>query len=251
MNRNGPSPGGNWRMAISRLLSLGFNRNELTMVSKGGPTAGLEHQAFIRNLLKEAGKNHQEMNTPLGDIEFIVLDTETTGFHPEHGDEIISIAAAKVVQFETVEPIFSTHINPTVPIPEAVAVLTGLSDKEVESAPRLSEVVPELLAFINHGTIVGYHIAHDIAFLNAFLWKNHRMRMTQRIIEIQKVMEGMRFNGGFTTLDDALQFFSIRPEQRHTAMGDVKMTSQLWLTLLKECGNRGIRTLQDLYILMS
>jgi len=47
---------------------------------------------------------------------FVILDTETTGLYPEGGDEVVELAAEKLVRGEVVET-FHAFLRPTRPVP--------------------------------------------------------------------------------------------------------------------------------------
>jgi DNA polymerase-3 subunit epsilon len=240
-----PPDQGNWKQFISRMLSLGFKRDQIPIGSEGSsPNFHLE--ALIRSLMKETNKNQIKLSTPLEEIPFVILDTETTGFHPYHGDEIISLAAVRVNRGEMLPNMYQTLIKPSISVPAHITTLTGLSDISLQEAPRLRDVIHDILHYINGGVIAGYHISHDITFLNAYLWYHHRTRITQRIIEIKNIVEKM-WQRTFIDLDETLDYFRIHQENRHTAIGDAKMTGELWLHVLEECRRQDIKTLEELY----
>ncbi|WCK53924.1 exonuclease domain-containing protein [Aneurinibacillus sp. Ricciae_BoGa-3] len=240
-----PPDQGNWKQFISRMLSLGLQRNQIPVGSEGS-SPNFHIEALIRSLMKEANKNQIKLSTPLQEIPFVILDTETTGFHPYHGDEIISLAAVKVIFGEMTTNVYQTLVKPSTSVPAHITELTGLSDISLQDAPRLRDVIHDILHFVSGGVIAGYHISHDITFLNAYLWYHHRTRITQRIIEIKNIVEKM-WERTFTDLDETLDYFGIDKENRHTALGDAKMTGRLWLYVLEECRRKDINTLEDLY----
>jgi DNA polymerase III subunit epsilon len=251
MNGKRPEQTGNWKMFISRMLSLGLSREHLPIIRGADTSSDLYHAALIRDLIKNIERNPFRLDVSLADMEVVILDTETTGFRPEHDDEIISIAAAKTACRKVTADVFSTYVKPSTQIPESITALTGITQQEVAFAPTLHEVMPDLLKFINGRMIAGYHIAHDLAFLNTFLWKHHRTGMSRRLIELRKVMEALWPGHLFRSLDDVLSFFSIEIKNRHTALGDVKMTELVWHCILEECERQRIHTLEDLYVRMS
>ena len=59
----------------------------------GAPTA--QHMAFIRSMMREQ-RRPEVLHTPLGELDAVVFDLETTGFSPQHGDEILSFGAVRI-----------------------------------------------------------------------------------------------------------------------------------------------------------
>src|SRR5690242_16720753 len=84
----------------------------------GVPNAKAEQIAFMRNTLKEQRKPNV-LHVPLEELSVVVFDLETTGFLPNHGDEIISIGAVRVKgeEINTGEQFYSlVQVNQTVPL---------------------------------------------------------------------------------------------------------------------------------------
>src|SRR5581483_7123807 len=82
---------------------------------------------------------------PLTELEYTVVDVETTGWAPEEAS-ITEIGAVRV-QGSTVIAEFGSLVNPGTPVPPAITELTGISDQMLTSAPPVTAVLPGLLAF--------------------------------------------------------------------------------------------------------
>ena len=104
---------------------------------------------------------------PLSEVTFVVLDLETTGASPDDC-AITEVGAVKYRGGELLGR-FETLVNPGVPIPPFITVLTGITEAMVLPAPRIDEVLPPLLEFIGGAVIVGHNIRFDIWFLDAAL----------------------------------------------------------------------------------
>ncbi|MGG1574066.1 exonuclease domain-containing protein [Fictibacillus sp. NRS-1165] len=242
---NQPGSERNLKYIMNRLFSLGLKREEVPAGSPGS----FQHEAWIRKILKEKATKRADLKTRLEDILFIILDTETTGFRPEHGDQIFSIAAAKIKNFKVVDQ-FSQLINPCVKIPEEISILTGIFEEDVKNAPTLDEKSEAFLRFLSGGMIIGYHISHDLAFINHFLWKRYRSSLKQPALELALITERLVGSETFETLDSAASYFNIECRNRHNAEGDVLIMAELWRSLLRLCNEKGIETLEDLYVTM-
>lgn len=97
---------------------------------------------------------------------FVALDLETTGLHPEEGDEIIEVAAVRFQEGRAVEE-FHTLVNPHRPVPEAIQRLTGISPQELTKAPSFAQVADRVVAFLGSAPVVGHNLAFDLSFLTA------------------------------------------------------------------------------------
>src|SRR4051794_31550947 len=96
-----------------------------------------------------------ELGTPLRDVTFVVVDLETTGGSPA-GAHITEIGAVKVRSGEVLGE-FQTLVNPGVPIPSFISVLTGITDTMVTNAPGLATVVPAFLEFCGDAVLVAHN----------------------------------------------------------------------------------------------
>ena len=94
---------------------------------------------------------------------YVALDLETTGLSSDR-DAIIEIGAVKFRGDEILGE-WSSLVNPNRPLPHKIERLTGINQSEVEHAPSLFTVLPQLARFIGENPIVGHTIQFDLAFL--------------------------------------------------------------------------------------
>ena len=109
-----------------------------------------------------------ELGTPLREVTFVVVDLETTGGSPQ-ACEITEIGAVKVRGGEVLGE-FQTLVDPGVPIPPFISVLTGITDAMVAGAPRLGAALPGLPRVRRrHGgtVLVAHNAPFDMGFLKA------------------------------------------------------------------------------------
>lgn len=99
----------------------------------------------------------------LRDIEFIVLDTETTGADPTK-DLPIEIAIVKVKDYQIGVP-ESWFIDPGRPIPPEASAVHHLVDEDLIGAKTLEELWPHVNERIGNGVIVAHNAQFDIGML--------------------------------------------------------------------------------------
>ena len=71
-----------------------------------------------RWLLRDGADGYGEV--PLGELDFVVVDVETTGGSPARGDRLTEVAAVRVREGRVVDS-FESLINPQRPIPPTVS----------------------------------------------------------------------------------------------------------------------------------
>jgi DNA polymerase-3 subunit epsilon len=89
--------------------------------------------------------DYATLDTPWPEVEFLAIDLETTGLDPRR-HEILSVGFAPM-RAGGVRLGEARHflVRPTRPIPEETAVIHGLLDDHLESAPPLEDVLPHVL----------------------------------------------------------------------------------------------------------
>lgn len=93
-------------------------------------------------------------------MNFVILDLETTGFHPNSGGRIIEIGAVKIENFEIVDR-FSTFVNPEQKIPQKITDLTGITDDMVKNYPNIWNVIHKVWDFIEGYTVIAHNASFD------------------------------------------------------------------------------------------
>lgn len=94
-------------------------------------------------------------------LNFIVLDTETTGLDPI-ADAIIEIA----ILDNAGGVLLNTLINPSFPIPPDATAIHGIDDAMCAKSPTLADIAPTLLRTLTEAEcVVIYNAAFDTAML--------------------------------------------------------------------------------------
>ncbi len=94
---------------------------------------------------------------------FVVVDLETTGLNAKK-DKIIEIGAIRVENGEPAET-FAAFVNPGRALSQRVQDITHITDKDLEKAPYIEEVIPKYLEFAKDYPLVGHSIIFDFSFL--------------------------------------------------------------------------------------
>ncbi|WP_167577716.1 exonuclease domain-containing protein [Ammoniphilus sp. YIM 78166] len=212
----------------------------------GGTRPSLENEAWKRNMLREASEHDKQLKTPLSALKVAGIDSETTGFSPEHGDEIISLAAARWSGGTADEP-FHSYVSIQADIPHMVSKLTGITLEHLHQAPSLEKVIPEFFNYIGSSVLLGYFVGHDIKFINYFLWKKHRTRITHRVLDLYGIMPLLDSNLEHANFDEACQHYGVVNSGRHTALGDALAVIDLWNHIVRDLEHQEIVTLEHLY----
>ncbi|RAM61135.1 DNA polymerase III subunit epsilon, partial [Mesotoga sp. SC_3PWM13N19] len=75
-------------------------------------------------------------------MEFVVLDTETTGLSVERGARLIEVAGVRVRDWKVYRnDTFESLIDPGCIIPITITALTGISNLTVKGKPSVADVL--------------------------------------------------------------------------------------------------------------
>ncbi|WP_458119351.1 exonuclease domain-containing protein [Paenibacillus sp. Z6-24] len=209
----------------------------------GAPSA--QQMAFIRSLSREQRRT-EVLHLPLSRLETVVFDLETTGFHAQHGDEILSFGAVKMIGDEPVDE-FYTLVNPKITVPDNITVLTGITQEMTDQAPALIDGLHDFMAFAGRSVLIAHGTGHDKAFLNAALWRTSKIQLTHRILDTMMIAKWLKPSLGSYGLDEVLEDANIPITMRHHALEDAKMTASLWKEYLRLMRHKQVETLEDLY----
>ncbi|MGH3298641.1 MAG: exonuclease domain-containing protein [Trebonia sp.] len=187
-------------------------------------------------------------SVPLADLEFTVVDVETTGWAPQ--DAGITEIGAVRVHGDTMIGEFGSLVNPGTPVPPAITELTGISDQMLTSAPPVATVLPRLLAFAEGSVLAAHNAPFDLAFLTAACagmgcaWPGFEVLDTVRLARHLMATPQEVPDRKLATL---ARFFDTPVRPSHRALDDARATAVVLGELLGRLSDReGVMTLEDL-----
>jgi len=175
--------------------------------------------------------------TPIDQVRFVVLDCETTGLNPAV-DRVITIGAVGVQNGEIyLEDSFDAMVKMS-RNSDSVAV-HGITRDESRSGMAEAEALECFLDYLKDGVILGHHIGHDIATLDAACERHWGFQLLNRSVDTMYLALHMQKAGAFQgrpplrefSLDSLCDAFNIAPHGRHTASGDAFLTAQVFLRM--------------------
>jgi DNA polymerase-3 subunit epsilon len=183
---------------------------------------------------------------PLDRLTYTVFDTETTGFAPDEGDEIVSIGAVRIVGGRLLRTeTFERLVDPGRSIPRTASAVHGITRDLVSGAPTLDEVLPEFAAFTSDSVLVGHNVAFDMAFLAAAQQRT-ATTLSAPLLDTLLIDGVVHPDHDAHTLEAMAARLGVDLVGRHTALGDALVTGEIFLRLLPLLGARGVHTLGEL-----
>jgi DNA polymerase-3 subunit epsilon len=178
---------------------------------------------------------------PLEKDVFICLDCETTGLDPKV-DKVIEVAITKFTLTEVIET-FETLIDPGIPIPPESIKIHHISDDMVKGAPKLTDMLPQIVSLIGSSPIIGHGIAFDVELLAQALeqsGKEAKIRFNKQIDTLR--LARLYGESPTNSLETLRKHFNIAEEGAHRAMNDVIVNIEVFRRL-----SHNFKTLHQIY----
>ena len=186
-----------------------------------------------------------EIGMPLREVTFVVLDLETTGGAPDQRG-ITEVGAVKVRGGERLGE-FATLVNPGLPIPPFITVLTGITESMVAAAPAIERVLPALLEFLGDAVLVCHNAPFDTGFLRVaceafgYAWPKPRVldtaALARRLLTADEVPN--------RRLGTLAAHFHTETRPTHRALDDARATVEVLHALIGRLGSFKIFTLGE------
>src|SRR5262249_28687617 len=183
---------------------------------------------------------HAALGRTLDECAFVVVDLETTGGVPTRGHGIIEIGALRVERGRVIDQ-FVELVHPGRRLPSFISALTGITDAMLADRPRIDAVLPRFVAFADGAVLIAHNVGFDLGFLNAA-----RVALRGELFEqphcctlrlARRLLPRLRRR----SLDALAGHFGIPIVDRHRALGDARMTVEIFFHLCELLRRHGVR----------
>lgn len=188
---------------------------------------------------------HTALARGLADTAFVVVDLETTGGAPASGHGIIEIGALRVEGGRVVDQ-FAALVNPGRRLPGFITGLTGITEAMLADRPPIAAVLPQFIEFAAGTVLIAHNAAFDLGFLNAA-----RRALSGEFFEqpycctlrlARRLLPRLRRR----SLDALAGHFGIPVVDRHRALGDARITVEIFFQLQELMRRHGVLRLGEL-----
>ena len=167
----------------------------------------------------------------------IVLDFETTGLSPQHGDRAIEIGAV-LIENNVVIDRFQSLMNPGFRISSFIESYTGINNAMVAAAPPCEAVMEQFTEFMGALPLVAHNASFDKKFLDSelgFIGKSRNNSMACSMLAARRVYP----NSPNHQLATLVRHCGIYTDGTfHRALADAEMTGQLWISMIEKIKDR-------------
>ena len=177
------------------------------------------------------------------DGEYVAFDLETTGLYPRF-DKIIEIGAVLMRSGKEIQR-YQTFVDPQCRLTREVSELTGITDEMLCGAPKIDEVLPALLKFIDDRPIVAHNARFDLCFLTRAceqLGYNSSFTAIDTLILSQNLLPHL----SKYKLDIVAKEFELGDFNHHRAADDALICGQIMEKLFHKLHELGLSHLQQI-----
>lgn len=181
----------------------------------------------------------------LSDIEFAVVDVETTGSGLNRGDRVMEVAVVHVRGGEAVTAL-DMLVNPQRPVSPFVERLTGIRWDALHERPTFGDLAPMVAEALEGRVFVAHNVRFDWRFLSMEMQSAtgrplHGARLCTVKMARRLVPHLPRRN-----LDALAWHYDVSIIGRHRAGGDARATARVLQGLLRDAHRQGIDSMDHL-----
>lgn len=169
---------------------------------------------------------------------YAIVDIETTGSYAANNG--ITELAIVLHDGNKITDRYETLINPLVPIPPYIQVLTGIHSGMLNDAPVFSEIADHVYELLKNAVFVAHHVNFDYSFIKYQLESCGYELDTKKLCTVRlsrKVFPGL---SGYS-LGKLCRDLDIPILNRHRAGGDADATAILFEKILKNDSQGTVR----------
>ena len=168
----------------------------------------------------------------------IILDTETTGLEPSEGHRIIEIGCVELINRRASNNRYQQFINPEREIDAGAMEVHGITNEQLASKPKFSDIARDFLEFIKGAELIIHNAPFDIGFLNNELFQMANGASPRRIEDFCSVLDTLKLArnmhpGQKNDLDSLCKRYKVDNSHRtlHGALLDAEILADVYLAM--------------------
>lgn len=188
----------------------------------------------------------------LSDTEYVVFDTETTGFNAAGIDQMIEIGAVKIKNGEITDS-FDELIDPKRHIPDKITELTNITDEMVKGKDDEETVTKKFLEWAGNAPMVAHNAKFDISFIEMSMKKYNLGEFKNTVIDTLELSRTLDQGYARHSLSALVSRYNVDfdEEGHHRADYDAEGTAKVFHKMLQKLINQNFKIISDLDRLIS
>ena len=184
--------------------------------------------------------------------EYVVFDTETTGFNAGGADQMIEIGAVKIKDGE-ITGRFDELIDPKRHIPDKITELTCITDEMVKGKDDEETVTKRFIEWVGNLPMVAHNAKFDISFIEMAMKKYNLGEFKNTVIDTLELSRTLDQGYARHSLSALVKRYNVPWEEdaHHRADYDAEGTAYVFAKMLKKLESQKFEKIKDLENLVS
>ena len=184
--------------------------------------------------------------------EYVVFDTETTGFNAGGADQMIEIGAVKIKDGE-ITGRFDELIDPKRHIPDKITELTCITDEMVKGKDDEETVTKRFIEWVGNLPMVAHNAKFDISFIEMAMKKYNLGEFKNTVIDTLELSRALDQGYARHSLSALVKRYNVPWEEdaHHRADYDAEGTAYVFAKMLKKLESQKFEKIKDLENLVS
>ncbi len=189
---------------------------------------------------------NKESDTPIRGTEYVVFDTETTGFNATAGDQMIEIGAVKIKD-GVITDRFDELINPGVKLSSKITELTHITDEMLADKDTEENVTKRFKSWIGTCPMVAHNARFDISFMQNSYRKYNLGEFENVVIDTMELSKAVSPDSTRHSLSALTKKYKVEfvEDAHHRADYDAEGTAIVFDKMIKDLST-SYQTLTDL-----
>ena len=168
-------------------------------------------------------------------MNYVVLDTETTGISVKEGHRIVEIGCIELDNLVPTQKKFHCYLNPERKVSAKALEVHGYKDEFLLGQKKFKDIVDEFLKFINGKKLIIHNAEFDLTHLNNELKILGKKKIDNQIIDTLTLARD-KFPGSSASLDALCKRYRIDNSKRtqHTALIDCDLLAKVYINLIDQ-----------------
>ena len=180
----------------------------------------------------------------LDELNFAVVDVETTGLSAAYGERVCEVGIVRA-RGDAVLDTYQSLVNPQRLISPGAARVNGLRDEDVSHAPLFAEIADQVLEWIDGALLVCHNAPFDLSFLDSELSRLGRSWQPAGVIDTLEIAR-RNYNFASNSLPNVAAVLGIQTPDAHRALGDALTTFQVFRHFRCQLTRQGLIQMQGL-----
>ena len=228
-----------------RIIARAGSKTQVREKHQAPVITGSRPEFYDLELFRTDEEDNDLFNTDLKNITYTVFDTETTGLNPDGGDEIISLAAVRIVNNRIVyQDIFEELVDPKRDIPMESYRIHGINYEMVTGKKDIRTILPAFKDYAAETVLLGHNIAFDMKMFKV-KEKQTGIRLMNPVLDTLLLSAVLHPVHARHDMESIAERLGVNIIGRHTALGDAIATAEIFLKLIPLLNSNGVLTLRD------